>query len=58
MKCPFCKAERKDKIFYECGTLDNDPYPRTYKCALEAYLRVSDILHKIYEAELEWTKTQ
>jgi hypothetical protein len=52
-RCPFCKSKRKDEISYECGTLDNSPYPRTYYCALNAYMIIKEELSEIYERELD-----
>jgi hypothetical protein len=45
--CPFCKSKRKSKTMYECGSLDNDPHPRTYKCALNAWYNLKEKLNAI-----------
>ena len=42
--CQFCKSKRKNWIMYKCGSLDNDPFPRTYRCAIEAYFLLKEKL--------------
>lgn len=50
--CPFCNANRKNIYSYECGTLDNDPHPRTYSCCLIAYYRLKEQIAKDYKTKV------